>query len=76
MNLKKMIMVSDGLSDKPLESFQALDKEKLEMMATEIYEWAMESVGYLSSSTPYASGYKDGILVGKDIVEDIIKKYV
>lgn len=75
MNLKKMKKVKDGLNDNPKECFRMLDKETLEQMVAEIYEWSMESVGYLSSSTPYASGYKDGILTSKDIVEDIVKKY-
>ena len=38
-----------------------------------IEQWAKESHAYLSSRTPYAKGYKDGITQAKEIILNIIE---
>ena len=39
---------------------------------TQIIEWAEESHAYLSESTAYAIGYKDGITRAKQIIINIL----
>lgn len=42
---------------------------------SEIKEWANGSHAYLSQTSQYAQGYKDGIAQAKGIVSEIIEKY-
>ena len=39
---------------------------------TQIIEWAKSSHAYLSNSSEYAKGYKDGISRAKEIILEII----
>jgi hypothetical protein len=37
-----------------------------------LQEWSNKNVDYLSNSTPYAAGYKEGIIVAQQIVRSIL----
>ena len=39
---------------------------------TQIIEWAEDSHAYLSESTDYARGYKDGITRAKQLIMEIV----
>lgn len=41
-------------------------------LLTKIIEWAKSSHAYLSTSSEYAKGYKDGISRAKEIILEII----
>jgi hypothetical protein len=42
-----------------------------EEILKEIIDWANSSHSYLSETTPYAKGYKDGIRQAKEIIKNI-----
>lgn len=50
------------------------DMNELEILK-EIKDWVDSSHAYLSSSTPYAQGFKDGITRAKEIISDIIETF-
>lgn len=59
------------------EQFMASGKENAEHMALEeIRQWANGSHAHLSQAPGYARGYKDGIGQAKEIVCDILVRYV
>lgn len=41
----------------------------------DIIEWLGNSTSHLSTRTDYGRGYKDGIEIAKEIIEDIIKSH-
>ncbi len=41
----------------------------------DIISWLDSSTGYLSTKTPYGKGYRNGILMAKDIIREIIKDH-
>ncbi len=59
------------------ERFMATGKENAEHMALEeIRQWTTGSHAHLSQAPGYARGYKDGIGQAKEIVSDIISRYL
>ncbi len=53
-----------------------LKKEELQQIITELNDTAKESAAYLSQSTDYARGYKDGIYRMKEIMETQIENKI
>lgn len=45
-----------------------------EKILQELREWAETYPSYLSQRTPYAQGYKEGIVCAKEIVLEILNK--
>ena len=50
---------------------KAVAVDALKQIAT----WATEYPSYLSEKTEYARGYKEGILIAKQIVKDLLEEY-
>ena len=59
------------------EQFKLRNKDNAEHMALEeIRLWANSSHAHLSQQSDYASGYKDGIGQAKEIVCNILERYL
>jgi hypothetical protein len=46
--------------------------EEAVKIVEQLQDWVNESCDYLSNRTPYAAGYKEGIIVAKQIVNSFL----
>lgn len=49
-----------------------MEKEQYEKIFSELKEYVDSDMSYLSESTEYARGFKNGIRVARDIIDGII----
>lgn len=59
-----------------MKTIKNLTKKQLEQIVVNVYGIATRDISYLSSSSDYSRGYRDGIFQAYSLIEDSIAPYL